>query len=152
MRKADIKIGAAYLVEMDTYPAQRLKATVLEVPVVRMMRVPQWTSDGKTTVERPYRRDGRADAARVRTEWPYRYAGKMVYAGAVKDLPFAKILRPWSEADEHNAQISLTQDKRWASLASRAIERGVQIERSGDRALIGWDDLEALLPEQGGET
>jgi hypothetical protein len=139
MRAKDIKVGSAYLVEMDTYPVQRLKATVLEVPIVRM------AFDYATKTEKPYRRDGRADGARVRTEQPYHYAGRTVEPGAVKDLPLVKVIRPWDDADDRDVQITLTRDKRWAALASRAVEKGIHVQRSGNSALIGWDELEALL-------
>lgn len=85
MRAVDVKVGEAYLAEHEYNRAE--KVTVLEVPVVRMVRA-SWRLDDKRM--KPLRRDGRADGARVRIE----------ATGETVDIALVKIRSAWDESDD----------------------------------------------------
>jgi hypothetical protein len=140
MKASDIEVGATYYVETLTYPARRIKATVVAVPVVRMTDY-HWNK-----AETPYRRDGRADGARVRIEEPYAYAGKNVSPGTLIDVALPKVLRPWTDADDHARQTVREQDDHWAKLTELAKAHEILVERNGpSHARISFAHLERLL-------
>lgn len=101
MKTKDIVVGGTYVAQVS-YGEQRVKVTVLDVPVVRMREVTHWRDDKREMRMRPERADGRADGARVRCEQPTRHDwGSEKYpAGREVVVQLAKVLRPWTDDDE----------------------------------------------------
>lgn len=110
MKAAEIKVGEAYVVEHEY--ACRGKATVLEVPVVRMVRVTYAGGGGRV---KPYRRDGRADGARVRIE----------PEGRIVDVSVSKVLRPWGASVAAAEERRVDGIRRVVAVRARLAELGL---------------------------
>lgn len=110
MKAKDITPGEAYAVEWGWRGVA--KATVLEVPVVRMRRVTLWEGGKRKDALRP-ERGNRRDGAKVQVH------------GRVEWIRLAEVLHAWGEEDDARERASAEAGERATALRTKLTELGL---------------------------